>query len=317
MQRRGQAKSRPSWCWVVVVNCQLGGRRDEGQSGFILVFVEAVLVRQWFESRRLFCSQRSWVRCRAPSPAPAAPLAFSAPVDQDFDVLLIPRCRNAPERFCARSGGAVLLESGAGYRSLRSQWWPQKIPKRVLTCSDWVCCKRLVRSASSTASLCAFQSGVMMRRYSQFRRRRQSPVCLVPCASDRRAKVLGETRPCARRSKPSPRSLKITSWQPLSDGAAPKERQTLRTPDPALCVQSDGGGNTARRVSFTACVLQVIGDCRSGANQSRGPTASRPLLRRPALHRWRSPAPGKRIDRLPPEDFCFARVARSKKIRSR
>jgi hypothetical protein len=38
---------------VVFVTCQLGGRGDEGQPGFILVLVKAVLVHQWFQSSGL------------------------------------------------------------------------------------------------------------------------------------------------------------------------------------------------------------------------------------------------------------------------
>jgi hypothetical protein len=35
---------------VVLVNCQLGGRGDEGQPGFTLVLAKAVFCHQWVQS---------------------------------------------------------------------------------------------------------------------------------------------------------------------------------------------------------------------------------------------------------------------------
>jgi hypothetical protein len=38
---------------VVLVNCQLGGGADEGQPGFTLVLLKAVIVHQWVQSAGL------------------------------------------------------------------------------------------------------------------------------------------------------------------------------------------------------------------------------------------------------------------------
>src|SRR4030095_2723412 len=51
---------------LVLVNCQLVGGAHEGQPGFTLVFVKAVLLHQWVQSAGLFLSQSNWAKCSAP-----------------------------------------------------------------------------------------------------------------------------------------------------------------------------------------------------------------------------------------------------------
>jgi hypothetical protein len=149
----GEGKANLVLCrvGVVLLNCQLGGRGDEGQPGFILVLVKAVLVQQWFESRR--------------------PMFFSiTPLPQRTGAILRPIGR----RSLGGIRSQLSIPSVAAATPEDTQRGCETGRAGFAARGPCAALRARLRSALSRAGSCA--------AIFPIHRRRQSPVWLVPCA---------------------------------------------------------------------------------------------------------------------------------------
>ena len=202
MQRRGQAKSRPLWCWGScwsIVSCEL--ERMKANRGLSWFWLKRFWSSSGSNRGGCFAARGVAARCWVPAPLQRRLWRLERRLIWTlmfFSITPLPQRTEAILRPIERRSLAGI---SASYRSLRSLRRPQKIPKEGVELFGLGLLHGARAQRFEHAFALRFPERVM-RRYSPFVTATKSRVARAMCQRPR-AGVPGETRPRARRSRPS------------------------------------------------------------------------------------------------------------------